>query len=127
MELLALFESGVHANVSVNVDANVQPTHAISVIGSDGALKLVNASNDFVSGFRLERETGGHRAVEVDAKPSNQDGRIAATARLVSRLVDRLEGGDAKLPTIQSGARVQFLIDAATRSSDLGQWIDTTP
>ena len=132
VDLLVEFTDAAAASVSVNAAAGPGNTHRVTLHGSAGSIELLNETRDYVSGFQLSHGSHGDDGlspvkVESGHLDHNADGRIAATARLMSRLMDWLEHGTPSEPNLKEGLRVQRLIDAARQSHENGGWINTTP
>lgn len=132
VELWLEFDSGAVGTVSANTDAGPGNSHRVSLFGSAGGLELVSTATDYLRGFRMRHGTRAnsrelHDVVVPEAtEAAAGDGRIAATSRLLSRLVDWRLGGPATGPTFAQGARVQRLIEAARQSAASGLRVATT-
>lgn len=126
--LCAEFESGAVASVTVNSDAMLGSGHRVDIYGDAGTLVLDNNTRDYINGFSLRYGTRAAERLEVlssstPAQPEGQDGRIAATSRLVRRFLDSCELGVRGAPSFAEGLRVQSLLDMARRSNESGEWV----
>jgi predicted dehydrogenase len=114
------FKSGALAKVVVDTDRPDSAEHTMQIKGSQGAMKLQNLTDDYVDGFTLD---GKPEAVSS----TDGDGRVAAVSCLANRLIQWCESGVASVPDLQSGHRVQCLIDASLASHRRnGEWTSST-
>lgn len=108
--------------VSVASDAFLGHGHRLSVYGEEGTLVLENRTTDYASGFELwfgTRKTGSLVRIAADERQPDVDGRIAPTARLVSRFLDAIAGDGNMNPNFRDGLRVQTILNQM-RSSQTG-------
>jgi len=125
VQLWVDFADGAFGSISVNADAGPNNVHAIELIGDQGTLELINEGADYLNGFRLllslrEEPVGMQELVSAAAIPQI-DGRIAATAALMNKLVNWRLTGVAAGPAFRHGLRVQQWIAAAQRSAATGR------
>lgn len=108
--------SGVPARVSIWADAFRGQGHVIEVFGQDGTLVLANPGADYISGFDVRLATRVVPAWQtvVPAPPvTDDDGRIAVTARIAERFRDAIERGGHVTPGLREGLRAQRVVAAA--------------
>jgi predicted dehydrogenase len=115
--------------VNIAIDAYQGPGHRVEIYGDDGTLVLENRTADYVSGFELQRfqRLNDVRTIgsKTEASAANGDGRVFATAAIVRRFVDAIVSGAASpTPNVVDGLRVQRLMDAVQRSSELRCAVD---
>jgi predicted dehydrogenase len=119
------FESGFPGNAAIAADAFLGPGHRLEIYGDAGSLVLENPTFDYMRGFTLRvasRKIGQFEDLAVAQDSGNQDGRIAAVGRIVSRFLDAIERGGEVSPNLRDGLRVQVLIDAARAADRTGTW-----
>jgi len=119
------FASGASARLDLDTDSDHGPLHALAVQTHASLYHLRNPGRDYIHGFGLERTVtdGPARPIGDISLTGHEDGRIAATAILASALADRIEGWPAEAPDVEDAVRAQFLLDAARRSHEAGDWI----
>jgi len=127
--LSVVFTSGLAASLSVGVAAFLGSGQRLAFYGNEGTLSLENDTTDYVNGFRLlhgTRKTGRLEPVAVDVEADGWDGdeRLMATSQIARRFLDWMENDQEATPSFKDGLRVQFLLDAARRSHELGRWQD---
>ena len=111
------FENGCSGSLSVAADTPNGTGHRLEVYGSDGAVILENTTRDYADGFAVTVSTREQSSTEPPNASSGSDGRIAATARIVSRLIDAIGGGAAVRPSLEDGARVAAISEAIRDSA----------
>jgi predicted dehydrogenase len=128
------FETGASASIAVSTASPHGSGHEVACYGSDGCLILKNPTSDYMRGFDLLRGTRAGTApksiVGRDRTRMNaEDGRIAPSARLVSVLLDAIQGKPSSVDEVgvPSGVRVQQCIDAARESDRTGRWVSVAP
>ena len=106
--------------------------HRLEFYGEDGMLVLNNPTLDYMRNFgashaRRPAQALSPVAVEDDLLDKNYptETRIAPVSRLINRFIDAIEQGNAAMPGLAEGYRVQVLLDAVRRSHATGQWIAT--
>jgi predicted dehydrogenase len=123
--IVLITEDGVPIVLTIATDAFLGSGHRLDLCGDDGTLVLENREADYIRGFRLflaERKDRELQPQPVSDVPGTEDGRIAATAAIVHRLLDVVTRGEGRVtPGVREGARVQQLIDAARVSSREGR------
>ena len=104
--------------------------HRLEFYGEDGTLALVNASREYMRGFRLfhaRRPAGSLDEIKTEDELERryQDDRVAPTSRIAARFLDAIERGSPVRPDFADGYRVQLLLDAARRSHRSRSWVET--
>jgi predicted dehydrogenase len=120
---------GAHVAVSVSNARPGQPVHRWSIGGEQGAAALENRTSDYMHGFSLTHF--GRAGAVLLSRPDPMipaDGRLAPFTALAERFVGAVRAGDASAsrPSLEDGARVQVLADAARRANSEGRWIETS-
>ena len=124
------FASGALGSVVLSTSATFAAHHRVEFYCERGTLVLTNRTTDPVDGFKLFLgRTGDDQLGEVTVTPagertSAEDSRVAPTSRIVSRFLDWIETGEPTTPSLEEGRRVQFLLEAASRSDREGRRID---
>ena len=123
------FASGVMLNLAVAADCPHGSGHRLEVYGSDGALILHNDTSDYVRGFELAMGTRADTALQARPVLDNltetaTDGRIAATASIMRRLVDHLQGCALPTPNLADGLAVQRVLERFRASASAGTRLD---
>jgi predicted dehydrogenase len=119
------------AQVAVSV-SNARPgetLHRWSIGGERGGVVLENPTSDYMHGFSLTQYGGAGSVLPSRPDPViPEDGRLAPFATLAQRFVGAVRVGDASasVPSLQDGARVQLLAEAARRAAAEGGWIGTS-
>lgn len=129
VNLAMRFSGGCMGALTMSAAAYCGSGHNIEVYGKDGALMLENPGPDYMRGFqlRLARRPDGLEAASVLSDQDVwDDGRVLPASRLARRFIDWTLGGAAGEPSFGIGLRVQFLLEAARKSSASGVWIDTS-
>jgi predicted dehydrogenase len=126
--LSVAFRSGVAGNLVMSSASYLGSGHRLEFYGDDGTLVLANPTTDYMRGFELScarrPATSLARIAVDDPSEPAADGRIAAVTRLAGRFLDAIEQRQPASPGLAEGYRVQYLIDAARRSHDLGRFIE---
>lgn len=132
-EIEVQFTSGATGTISLEAAAESETLHRLEFVGERQSLTLVNDQSDYLNGFRLFRAQHNQELTPVlpdgFVSTSNQnapDGRIATTARLISRFLDWVETGRSAGPNFEDGLRVQRLLSAAARSAETAAWQDVS-
>jgi predicted dehydrogenase len=119
------FSAGFPASVSVAADAFLGAGHCLEIFGENGSLRLENRTSDYAHGFTLEvgtRKSGRMERVEVPDASEFLDGRIQATAKIVSRFIDAIYSGTKTTPNLREGLRVQRLMEIAREAHNSSRW-----
>jgi predicted dehydrogenase len=119
-----------NAQVAVSM-SNARPGEALhrwSIGGKRGAIVLENPTSDYMHGFSLIHH--GRAGSQLVSRPDPvipEDGRLAPFATLAERFLGAVRAGDASAsrPSLEDGARVQALAEAARRAAAEGGWIET--
>lgn len=118
-------KSGVPVSVTVSANAPASTGHRFEIYGDTGSLILENHGKDYSRGFGLVHRS---REKTEDQFTANSDGpgngRIEASARIVTRFLDAVLGGKACRPGLEEGVRVQRLIEAAQHADAKGRWVN---
>jgi predicted dehydrogenase len=126
--LSAAFRSGAAGNLVMSCASYLGSGHRLEFYGDDGTIVLANPTTDYMRGFELSharRPAAALVPIAVeDPSAAAVDGRIAAVSRLASRFLDAIGQRQPASPGFAEGFRVQYLIDAARRSHDLGRFIE---
>ena len=126
--LSAAFRSGAAGNLVMSSASYLGSGHRLEFYGEGGTLVLANPTTDYMRGFELayaRRPAAALAPIAVDdPTEAAADGRIAAVTRLARRFLDAIEQRQPASPGFAEGYRVQYLIDAARRSHDLGRFIE---
>jgi predicted dehydrogenase len=113
-------EDGFPVFLSVASDAFLGHGHRLTIHGEEGTLLLENRTIDYASGFELwlgTRQSGSLMRIAADEPTPGVDGRVAPTARLVSRFVDAIQNDAEMRPSFSDGLRVQRILDKMRASS----------
>jgi predicted dehydrogenase len=119
------------AQVAVSV-SNARPgetLHRWSIGGERGGVVLENPTSDYMHGFSLTQYGGAGSVLLSRPDPViPEDGRLAPFATLAQRFVGAVRADDASAsaPSLEDGARVQVLAEAARRAAAEGRWIETS-
>jgi len=124
--------SGAVGSIVMSCASYCGSGHRLEFYGEDGALSLINPTQDYMRGFELRfaRRPAALSLIEVDDPLDRifpNDGRIAPVARLASNFLDAIEGGQRAVPGFAEGLRVQVLLDAARRANNDTSWVDISP
>lgn len=111
-----IFASGLKAAICIDTNEPKNPTHALVMTGTTGALRLENVGKDHITGFGLSLVTASGTQTLVEPVSSAEDGRIAAVQPLAARLVRWIREGIISQPDLTSGHRVQQLLEAVLRT-----------
>lgn len=106
--------AGFPVFLSIASDAFLGHGHRFTVHGEEGTLVLENRTADYVLGFELSlgtRATGALARIAADDPQPGVDGRIAPTARLLTRFLDAIESGSETQPSFADGLRAQRILD----------------
>lgn len=125
VDALIEFSAGFPASVSVAADAFLGAGHCLEIFGENGSLRLENRTSDYANGFTLEvgtRKSARMELVEMQNPSEFSDGRIQATAKIVSRFVDSIVSGSKATPNLREGLRVQHLMEIARESQNASKW-----
>jgi predicted dehydrogenase len=121
--------SGAVVSLTVSSNSRNRSGHKLEIHGERGFLALKNESPDYAGGFELTLHADPMPAAETSlselGRAAGVDGRIAATARLVSRLGDAIERRVVTAPSLSDGARVECLIEWARRSDRERHCVET--
>jgi predicted dehydrogenase len=112
-------EGGVTGRIDISMSAGGGPRR-VEIYGTKGAL--------FLEGTKLFRAAAG-QVDEVITEDRDQgrldDPRIGPFVELAQRVVDRINGADARpFPTFDDGVSVQSVLDAVHRSADEGREVE---
>lgn len=124
------FRSGAAGNLAVSCASFLGSGHRLEFYGEDGTMMLVNETPDYMRGFKLSlarRSVGVMTPIEVvDPTDLNfpADGRVAPVSRLATEFLNAIQSGQPAVPGFAEGLRVQVLLDAARRASNVGCWLD---
>ncbi len=128
------FASGAAGSFTLHCGSAPGSGHRIEFYGADGALVLANPTLDYMKGFALAHARRPAEALSPVALADDPraglfpaDSRIAPVSRLISRLIDAVEGAPPAAPGFAEGHRVQVLIDAVRRAHEQGRWLDVAP
>lgn len=117
--------------VAVSV-SNARPgetLHRWSIGGEQGTMVLENLTSDYMHGFSLTHYgRAGPALLSRPAPVIPRDGRLEPFMALAERFLGAVRAGDASAsrPSLEDGARVQALADAARRANSEGSWIGTS-
>jgi predicted dehydrogenase len=129
------FASGCRGTVHVATDASPPHVHRIDIAGEAGAVRLINEGSDYLNEFRVLHAPECGAKMKAVFPRSNApvlsvetaapfDGRVAATARLVRKLVDWAVDRTPARPTFADAWRVQMLLETARRSNAESRWME---
>lgn len=119
-------KSGIPVSVSLASNSRGGSWHNVEICGERGSLILRNQGRDYARGFLLLSATrGGSPLARTRSaeRSSPADGRIAPVRRLAQLFLRGIWTGKSVRPDLSDGCRVQRLIEAARRSSQLRRWI----
>lgn len=124
VEMLLEHADGITASAAIDTDRPDETAHRVELHGSDGRLVVANHTGSVARGFTLE--TTIDRVIPripTSVEAGGGDERIPAVARIVRELLDAIEEGRDATPGLDTGCRVQRVIDAARSSAAAsGQW-----
>jgi predicted dehydrogenase len=127
------FQSGAAGHIAMSCASYLGSGHRLEFYGEDGTLTLVNATVDYMRGFRLStarRPASALIPIEVDDPIDREfpaDGRIAPVSRMAATFLDGIETGQSTAIGFGQGLRVQALLEAARRANHHGHWLDLGP
>lgn len=137
------FCSGATGTIQIQTDNYLGDGHRVEILGSRGNLRIQNASDDHVSGFRLWQGIQGvnkkyeeivlpRHPLHPGNEPNKEiacDGRVFAVTAVAERFVQWVRSGEPSSPDFRAGHRVQQLIQAALDSSTAlqGSWVEISP
>ncbi|MCW8131189.1 MAG: Gfo/Idh/MocA family oxidoreductase [Planctomycetota bacterium] len=131
--LLGELASGARAAVSIGTASIQGSGHRVEIYGSRGSLVLENVSADYIAGFSL-RYALRNEDRKLIAFPEESagsgagvDGRIGATASILTRFFQAIVSGAAAEPSLPDGIRVQELMEWTKQSCAHPRWIEATP
>jgi predicted dehydrogenase len=119
------FAAGFSGAVSIAADAFLGPGHRLEVYGDLGTLVLENAAADYARGFKLSlgtRAASRLTAIEAADDDSHADGRVHPVSRIAGRFIDAIRSGQATVPNLEHGLRVQLLLDTLRLADSSGSW-----
>lgn len=118
MSALLRCQTGCDVTISLACDAAGATGHRIEILGASGSVIIENRGSDHVSGFTVSVMTSaGPREYLRSSCADDEDGRLAPTRRIVSRLLDAIGGGEPVTPNLRHGLRVAVLSEAVRASS----------
>jgi predicted dehydrogenase len=128
--MMMTLAGGAHIAVSMSNARPGETLHRWSIGGEQGALVLENPTSDYMCGFSLTQY--GPAGSVLLSRPDPvipEDGRLAPFKSLAERFLGAVRTGDASAsrPSLEDGARVQKLTEAARRAAAEGGWIETGP
>ena len=122
------FKQGFYANVTVATHALHGSGHRLEIYGSKGTLRLENGAKDYIDGFKIfygSRKDSDLKPIRLHLTgPKTADGRIGAVSSLASRFIGAVKNNKPMTPDLQSGLRVQQLIETARLSARSEQWVE---
>jgi predicted dehydrogenase len=124
--MMLTLAGGAQVAVSVSNARPGETVHRWSIGGERGAIELVNPTSDYMNGFSLTHYGPAGSVLLSRPDPAiAEDGRLAPFASLAERFLGAVRAGDASAsePSLEDGARVQALTEAARRAAAEGGWI----
>lgn len=121
-------EGGFPVFLSVASDAFLGHGHRLTVHGEEGTLVLENPTADYALGWELSlgtRASGSLARIAADQPQPGVDGRIAPTARLITRFLDAIEAHGQTQPNFADGLRAQRVLDRMRDMPITGQAPDS--
>jgi predicted dehydrogenase len=127
--MMMTLAGGAQVTASVSNARPGETLHRWSIGGEEDTMVLENLTSDYMHGFSLTHY--GRAGAVLLSRPDAvipKDGRLAPFARLAQRFVGAVRAGDASAsrPSLEDGARVQALAEAARRANSEGRWIETS-
>lgn len=120
----ALLRCGTGCDVTVSLACNAPGAtgHSIEIVGSRGTIVLENRGSDYVAGFTVTVRAGGDSRLRTPAAAGGEeDGRLAPTRQIVSRLLDAIDNAidsaEEVSPNLKHGLRVAVLTEALRESA----------
>jgi predicted dehydrogenase len=129
--LMLELADGTPCQVSISAVVHAPRPHALEVYGDAGTLILESENQkDYIHGFRVRGSKIGQPLSEIHI-PQNllfpkdySDGRISAFIRVIDQWIQGIDQGEAVIPSLHEGVYSQLLMDLATESNRLGEWIN---
>lgn len=128
VDTLFEFENGARATSSILSNAYLGEGHRLTFYGSGGTMVLENRGDDHVRGFSLYVAKRGDKTfrqiMPSVTVPEDGDGRIFAIHAIATRFIDAIRGTAIATPGLETGLRVQQLVDASIESNKNGTRIE---
>lgn len=131
--IIMTFRSGAAGNLAMSCASYLGSGHRLEFYGENGTLTLINATPDYMRGFKLflaRRPATAFDPIDVDDPVDRNfpaDGRIAPVSRLAAAFLQAIADGGTAIPGFTEGLRVQALLDTARRASNSGRWLEIRP
>lgn len=127
--MMMTLAGGAEVAVSVSNARPGETLHRWSIGGEQGTMMLENPTSDYMHGFSLTHYSRAGSVLLSRPDPViPEDGRLAPFATLAERFLGAVRAGDASAsrPSLEDGARVQALAEAARRAAAEDGWIETS-
>jgi predicted dehydrogenase len=124
--LYTKFISGQIGSIAISTNSYKGSGHSLEVTGTNGSAILKNIQQSTVSDFELQiklKDGESQKYKSEWVKKNNEDDRILAITKLVNKFGDWIQKKEVQSPNINSGIRVEKLINSSVQSMQKKQII----